>query len=120
MTTNSYTNIPFAVTYQDVIHNYFTQKAVYDVAFYYAPYVPLSPVSVTTTLENKSVEPIYNNLTYCFASYHTTNDNVIEWLMNDCNWSYDLFSLVDGSFQSYVVFDDIRGSIEFKLRWVNV
>jgi hypothetical protein len=53
-----------------------------------------------------------------FFSWH--RDPILKWLMNDCVWSYHFFSeftcFASGRL-SYLIFDDNRALIEFKLRF---
>ncbi len=47
---------------------------------------------------------------------------ILHWLVEDCFWNYTIFTQVfhtwDGdAFQTILIFEDVRGAIEFKIRF---
>jgi hypothetical protein len=86
-----------------------------DIATIFCPYIPLSITGLFPT----AIESIYDKFTYKFFASYFINSEVIDWLANDCVWNYSLVSKIDKSYETYLCFEDIKGSIEFKLRWCN-
>jgi hypothetical protein len=63
-------------------------------------------------------EPIgqFGPLTYVFISRQ--HPKVIDWLMNECQWRYSIFTALDSTSKTYLVFFSRQGSIEFKTRFI--
>jgi hypothetical protein len=48
-------------------------------------------------------------------------DDILNWLLNDCVWDFKIASKLEKRFfgrYSYLKFNDYRGAIEFKLRFM--
>lgn len=43
--------------------------------------------------------------------------DVLDWLSNECSWQHKLEGYQDG-LRIRITFEDKRGAVEFKLRWV--
>lgn len=54
-----------------------------------------------------------------FQFYGIERDDIMDWLMYDCVWSYTCYSSTSESekYRTIVRFEDIKGSVEFKLRF---
>lgn len=59
-----------------------------------------------------------NNYEYQF--YGQAHDDIFDWLVDDCVWNYSIYTTFNEYFikqKVTLIFDDIRGSIEFKVRF---
>lgn len=61
-------------------------------------------------------------LEFHFSGYY--QNEVLDWLINDCYWNYDFHTPIYGRMptvygrKSHLKFADIRSAVEFKLRFM--